>query len=70
MVRKIVGVVLIIAAAGAWLYLDQMNKQELQAAADARQEMMAARAKYKAQTEAMMKEAQARTAAAAISAKK
>jgi uncharacterized protein (UPF0333 family) len=70
MVRKVVGIVLIIAAAGAYLYLDQMNKEELQAAADARKAMLAASAKAKAQAAEMMKEAQAKTAAVAKPAKK
>lgn len=36
MVKIVIGVVLILAAAGGWLYLDQLNKAELAAAAEMR----------------------------------
>jgi hypothetical protein len=48
MLKKIVGIVLIVLCAGAWLYLDYLNKQELQAAEQIRQEMMQARAQAQA----------------------
>ncbi len=52
MVKKIVGVVLIIVAAGAWFYLDQLNKQELQEAAEARKALEQARAQAQARAAA------------------
>ncbi len=44
MLKKVIAVVLIALAAGAWLYLDHLNKQEQFLAEQARQEMMQARA--------------------------
>lgn len=48
MIKKIVALVLILASAGGWFYLDMMNKQEIAAAEAARQEMEAMRAKARA----------------------
>ncbi len=42
-IKKIVAVVLIVGASGAWAYLDHLNKRELQEAADARKAMEEAR---------------------------
>ena len=44
MLKKVIAVVLIVLAAGAWLYLDHLNKQEQLLAEQARQEMIQARA--------------------------
>jgi type II secretory pathway pseudopilin PulG len=59
MVKKIIAVVLILATAGAWVYLDYQNKQQQLAAAEMRkaieqmraqaQARVAARAKFEAQ---------------------
>lgn len=48
MVKKIVAVVLILLAGGAWLYLDHLNKQEQLIAEQTRQAMQQARAEAKA----------------------
>lgn len=53
MIKKIVGVVLIVLCAGAWFYLDYLNKQELQAAEEMRQAMAKARAEALAKAQAM-----------------
>ena len=45
MVKNIIGVVLIVIAAGGYFYLDMRNKEEIQAAEDARKEMDALRAR-------------------------
>ena len=44
MLKKVIAVVLIVLSAGAWLYLDHLNKQEQLLAEQARQEMIQARA--------------------------
>lgn len=44
MLKKAIAVVLIVLAAGAWIYLDHLNKQEQALAEQARQEMMVLRA--------------------------
>jgi hypothetical protein len=48
MVKKFVAGALILATAGAWFYLDQLNKEELQATAAARQSLEHARDQAKA----------------------
>lgn len=59
MVKKVIAIVLIVLSAGAWFYLDYLNKQELQAAEEMRQAMERARveaaAKAKAAAEARAK---------------
>lgn len=54
-IKVVVGVVLILLAAGAWFYLDMRNKQEIQAAEDARKEMDMLRARAKAAADAKSK---------------
>lgn len=48
MVKKIVAIVLILLAGGAWLYLDYLNKQEQLIAEQTRQAMQQSRADAKA----------------------
>ncbi|OHC87627.1 MAG: hypothetical protein A3J87_03170 [Sideroxydans sp. RIFOXYB12_FULL_59_6] len=55
MLKKVIAVVLIVLAAGAWLYLDHLNKQEQMLAEQARQEMMQARAEAAARAAAHAK---------------
>ncbi len=55
MVKKIVALVLIVAAAGTWFYLDQLNKQALEEAAKARQDVERARAQAKMRADAKAK---------------
>jgi len=52
MLKKIVAVVLIVLAAGTWGYLDYLNKQEIQAAAEMRAAMEQARAQALARAKA------------------
>ncbi len=53
MVKKVVAVVLIVLSAGAWFYLDYLNKQELKAAEELRQAMAQARAQAMAKAKAL-----------------
>lgn len=55
MLKKVMAVVLIVLAAGAWLYLDHLNKQEQILAEQARQEMIQARAEAAARAAARAK---------------
>lgn len=55
MLKKVIAVVLIVLTAGAWLYLDQLNKQEQMLAEQARQEMIQARAEAAARAAARAK---------------
>ncbi|MBA3024260.1 MAG: hypothetical protein KKG03_05900 [Gammaproteobacteria bacterium] len=55
MLKKVIAVVLIVLAAGAWLYLDHLNKQEQLLAEQARQEMIQARAEAAARAAARAK---------------
>ncbi|MBU0688561.1 MAG: hypothetical protein KJ850_09525 [Gammaproteobacteria bacterium] len=55
MLKKVMAVVLIVLAAGAWLYLDHLNKQEQILAEQARQEMIQARAEAVARAAARAK---------------
>lgn len=48
MIKKIVAAVLIVLSAGAWFYLDYLNKQEQKFAEQSRIEMQEARAKAQA----------------------
>ncbi|MBU1215219.1 MAG: hypothetical protein KKA63_08275 [Gammaproteobacteria bacterium] len=52
MLKKVIAVLLIVLAAGAWLYLDYLNKQEQALAEQARQEMIQARAEAAARAAA------------------
>lgn len=52
MLKKVISVILIVLAAGAWLYLDHLNKQEQMLAEQARQEMIQARAEAAARAAA------------------
>ena len=52
MLKKIIAIVLIVASAGTWGYLDYLNKQELQAAEELRQSMIQARAQAQARAKA------------------
>lgn len=56
MIKKIVAVVLIVLAGGAWLYLDHLNKQEQLIAEQARQAMVQAREQAKARFTVQLKE--------------
>jgi len=56
MIKKIVAVVLIVLAGGAWLYLDHLNKQEQLIAEQARQAMVQAREQAKARFIVQIKE--------------
>jgi len=67
MVKKIVAVVLILLAGGAWLYLDYLNKQEQMFAEQARQAMQQARADAKERFINQIKEDLANCQAAAES---
>lgn len=53
MIKKIIGVVLIVLCAGAWFYLDYLNKQELKAAEEMRQAMVQARAQAQEKVQAL-----------------
>lgn len=55
MLKKVIAAVLIVLAAGAWIYLDHLNKQEQLLAEQARQEMMQARAEAAARAAARAK---------------
>lgn len=55
MLKKVIAVVLIVLTAGAWLYLDHLNKQEQMLAEQARQEMIQARAEAAARAAARAK---------------
>jgi hypothetical protein len=55
MVKKIVAVVLILAASGLWVYLDYQNKQEQLAAAEMRKAMDLMRAQAQARAAAKAK---------------
>jgi hypothetical protein len=55
MLKKVIAVVLIVLSAGAWLYLDHLNKQEQMLAEQARQEMIQARAEAEARATARAK---------------
>ncbi|MFH2134305.1 MAG: hypothetical protein ABII81_03890 [Pseudomonadota bacterium] len=55
MLKKVIAVLLIVLAAGAWLYLDHLNKQEQMLAEQARQEMIQARAEAAARAAARAK---------------
>lgn len=55
MLKRIVAAVLIVVTAGAWIYLDYLNKQEQLAAEQSRKEMEAMRAKAQALAEARAK---------------
>ncbi|MDD2701931.1 MAG: hypothetical protein PHH36_11950 [Sideroxydans sp.] len=52
MLKKVIAVVLIVLSAGAWFYLDHLNKQEQMLAEQARQEMIQARAEAAARAAA------------------
>lgn len=54
MVKNLILVILVVLAAGAWFYLDQLNKEEQMIAEQTRQEMAQARAE--AQKRAMKNE--------------
>ncbi|PJC02358.1 MAG: hypothetical protein CO071_03535, partial [Gallionellales bacterium CG_4_9_14_0_8_um_filter_59_50] len=55
MLKKIVAVLLIVIAGGAWGYLDYLNKQEQQIAEQARKEMETLRAQAQMRAEAQAK---------------
>lgn len=55
MLKKVIAVVLIVLTAGAWFYLDHLNKQEQMLAEQARQEMVKARAEAAARAAARAK---------------
>ncbi len=55
MLKKVIAVVLILLAGGAWGYLDHLNKQEQMFAEQARQEMIQARAEAAARAAARAK---------------
>jgi hypothetical protein len=52
MLKKIVAAVLIVLSSGTWVYLDYLNKQEIQAAEELRQSMIQARAQAMARAKA------------------
>lgn len=52
--KKIIGVVLILLAGGAWFYLDYLNKQEQLAAEETHKEMVQARAQAKSRFESRL----------------
>jgi hypothetical protein len=52
MLKKIIAVVLIVLAGGTWAYLDYLNRQEIQAAAEMRAAMEQARAQALARAKA------------------
>lgn len=52
MLKKIAAIVLIVLAGGTWIYLDYLNKQEIQAAEELRQAMAQARAQALAREKA------------------
>lgn len=51
MLKQLIGLVLILFAAGAWLYMDCLNKQELGSAAQLQQGIVQARAEAKKRAE-------------------
>jgi DNA-binding protein H-NS len=53
MLKKIIAVVLIVLAGGAWFYLDYLNKQQLQEAEELRRSVEQARAQALAQSKAI-----------------
>ncbi len=55
MIKKVVFLVLIVLSAGAWLYLDYMNKQEQAAAEEMRRAVEQARLQAKMRAEAKAK---------------
>ena len=55
MLKKVAAVVLILLAGGTWLYLDYLNKQEIQAAEEMHRAMDKARAEAKARADATAK---------------
>lgn len=55
MLKKVIAVVLIVLAGGAWLYLDHLNKQEQMIAEQVRQEMIKMRAEAAARAAARAK---------------
>lgn len=55
MLKKVVAIILIVAAGGTWVYLDYLNKQEILAAEEMRKSMELARAQAKARAEAQAK---------------
>lgn len=55
MLKKVMAVILIVLTAGAWLYLDHLNKQEQILAEQTRQEMIKARAEAAARAAARAK---------------
>jgi mannose-6-phosphate isomerase class I len=55
MLKKIVAIVLILLTGGAWIYLDQLNKQEIMLAEQSRQAMIQARAEAKTRFIAQIK---------------
>ena len=55
MLKKIVAILLIVVAGGAWGYLDYLNKQEQQIAEQARKEMETLRAQAQMRAEAQAK---------------
>jgi len=56
MLKKIIAAVLIVLSAGTWGYLDYLNKQELQAAAELRASMIQAREQALARAKAAQEE--------------
>ncbi len=52
MLKKVIAVVLIVLAGGTWLYLDHLNKLELQQAEETRQAMIQAREQAAARAQA------------------
>lgn len=55
MLKKAIAIFMIVFAAGAWGYLDYLNKQEQLAAEQSRKDIEAMRAKAKARAEAIAK---------------
>lgn len=55
MIKKIAAVVLILLTGGTWLYLDYLNKQELQAAEESRAALEQARAEARARADVKTK---------------
>jgi hypothetical protein len=69
MLKKIVAIVLILLSGGAWIYLDQLNKQELMLAEQSRQALIQARAEAKTRFIAQIKEDQTNCQTTAAQAK-
>ncbi|GAB4117762.1 MAG: hypothetical protein Fur0026_06370 [Sideroxydans sp.] len=53
MLKKVIAVVLIVLASGAWFYLDQLNKEEQRLAEETRQTLLKARAEAAARAAAL-----------------